>query len=412
MKKILIISAVVVVLAVIIIINLSSGKDAVAVQTEKVFRADITQKVTGNGKIYPVTEVNISAKVSGEILALNADEGDTVKVGQVLVRLDDQQYQAMLDRAKSSILGAQAEMKLAKTELGRNKDLFKQNLISQADLDVSQAKYENAESQYYQAEANLKEAQDAVDKTVLRSPINGVVIRKNKEKGEMALGSQFQADVILGIADLSRMEARVEVNENDIINVALNDTSSVEIDAFQDTTFRGIVSEISHSATTKSAGTIEEVTNYEVRILLLDKLPSFRPGMSATADIRTKTVRNALNIPIQSLTAREREKLEQARGVETTPAQREQEAQTENPKLKKEKKENEMVEVVFVVDNDVAKMREVKIGISDENYYEALQGVNEGDEVVTGPFKTLSRTLKDGDLVKVEKKEKSFASED
>jgi HlyD family secretion protein len=412
MKKILIISAVVVVLAVIIIINLSSGKDAVAVQTEKVFRADITQKVTGNGKIYPVTEVNISAKVSGEILALNADEGDTVKVGQVLVRLDDQQYQAMLDRAKSSILGAQAEMKLAKTELGRNKDLFKQNLISQADLDVSQAKYENAESQYFQAEANLKEAQDAVDKTVLRSPINGVVIRKNKEKGEMALGSQFQADVILGIADLSRMEARVEVNENDIINVALNDTSSVEIDAFQDTTFRGIVSEISHSATTKSAGTIEEVTNYEVRILLLDKLPSFRPGMSATADIRTKTVRNALNIPIQSLTAREREKLEQARGVETTPAQREQEAQTENPKLKKEKKENEMVEVVFVVDNDVAKMREVKIGISDENYYEALQGVNEGDEVVTGPFKTLSRTLKDGDLVKVEKKEKSFASED
>jgi len=412
MKKILIISAVIAVLAVIIIINLSSGKDAVEVQAEKVFRADITQKVTGNGKIYPVTEVDISAKVSGEILALNADEGDTVKVGQVLVRLDDQQYQAMLDRAKSSILGAQAQMKLAKTELGRNKDLFKQNLVSQADLDVSQAKYENAESQYYQAEANLKEAQDAVDKTVLRAPINGVVIRKNKEKGEMVLGSQFQADVIMGIADLSRMEARVEVNENDIINVALNDTSSVEIDAFQDTTFRGIVSEISHSATTKSAGTIEEVTNYEVRILLLDKLPSFRPGMSATADIRTKTVRNVLNIPIQSLTAREREKLEQARGVETTPAQREQEAQAENPKLKKEKKENEMAEVVFVVDNDVAKMREVKIGISDENYYEALQGVNEGDEVVTGPFKILSRTLKDGDLVKVEKKEKSFTRED
>jgi HlyD family secretion protein len=412
MKKVLIISAIVVVLAVIIILNLSSGKDAVEVQTEKVFRADITQKVTGNGKIYPVTEVNISAKVSGEILAINAEEGDTVKVGQVLVRLDDQQYQAMLDRAKSSILGAQAQMKLAKTELERNKELFQKSLVSQADLDVSQAKYENAESQYYQAEANLKEAQDAVDKTVLRAPINGVVIRKNKEKGEMALGSQFQADVIMGIADLSRMEARVEVNENDIINVALNDTSSVEIDAFQDTTFRGIVSEISHSATTKSAGTIEEVTNYEVRILLLDKLPSFRPGMSATADIRTKTVRNALNIPIQSLTAREREKLEQAKGVETTPVQREQEAQAENPKLKKEKKENEMAEVVFVVDNDVAKMREVKIGISDENYYEALQGVSEGDEVVTGPFKILSRTLKDGDLVKVEKKEKNFARED
>ncbi len=412
MKKILIIAAVVVVLAIIIIANLSSGKDATEVQTEKVFRADITSKVTGNGKIYPVSEVDISAKVSGEILAINANEGDTVKVGQVLVRLDDQQYQAMLDRAKSSILGARAQMKLAKTELERTKELFQKKLVSQADLDISQANYDNYESQYYQAEANLKEAQDALDKTVLRAPIDGVVIRKNKEKGEMALGSQFQADMIMGIADLSRMEARVEVNENDIINVSLNDSSSVEIDAFQDTTFRGMVTEISHSASTVAAGTIEEVTNYEVRILLLDKVPSFRPGMSATADIRTKTVKNALNIPIQSLTAREREKLEKAEGVETTPAQREQEEQAENPKLKKEKKENEMVEVVFVVEGDVAKMREVKIGISDENYYQVLHGVNEGDEVITGPFKVLSRTLKDGELVKVKNKEKGFVRED
>ena len=412
MKKILIIAAVVVVLGIIIIANLTSGKEATEVQAEKVFRADITSKVTGNGKIYPVTEVDISAKVSGEILAINANEGDTVKVGQVLVRLDDQQYQAMLDRAKSSILGARAQMKLAKTELDRTKELFQKNLVSQADLDVSQANYDNYESQYYQAEANLKEARDALDKTVLRAPIDGVVIRKNKEKGEMALGSQFQADMIMGIADLSRMEARVEVNENDIINVSLNDSSSVEIDAFQDTTFRGTVTEISHSASTIAAGTIEEVTNYEVRILLLDKVPSFRPGMSATADIRTKTVKNALNIPIQSLTAREREKLEKAEGVETTPAQREQEEQAENPKLKKEKKENDMVEVVFVVEGDVAKMREVKIGISDENYYQVLQGVNEGDEVITGPFKVLSRTLKDGDLVKVKNKEKGFVGED
>lgn len=412
MKKIIIIAAIVIILVAIIIANLSSSKDALEVQTEKVFRDDITQKVTGNGKIYPVTEVDISAKVSGEILAITANEGDTVRAGQVLVRLDDQQYEAMRDRAKSQILGARAEVKLAKNELDRTKELYQKNLVSQSELEIAEAKYESAESQLSQARASLKEAEDALSKTILKAPINGIVIRKNKEVGEMALGSQFQADVIMVIADLTQMEARIEVNENDIINVSLGDTSEIEIDAFQDTSFLGIVSEISHSATTKGAGTIEEVTNYEVRILLLDKLPSFRPGMSTTADIRTQTVKNALNIPIQSLTARERKKLEKAKGVESTPAEREQEEQANTHKKKKSKKEKELAEVVFVVEGDVAKMREVKIGISDENYYEVLQGVEDGEELITGPFKILSRTLKDGDHVKVKNKEQGFKREE
>lgn len=410
MKKFIIIGVITVAIVIFIVANLASGNDATEVQTEKVFRADVTEKVTGNGKIYPVVDVNISAKVAGEILKLDAEEGDTVKAGDVLVVLDGEQYRAMRDRAKSQILGTKAQLKLAKSELDRTNELYQKNLTSQAELEMAEAKYQNAQSQLEQAEASLEEAQDALDKTVLKAPISGVIIRKNKEMGEMALGSQFQADVILGLADLSRMEARVEVNENDIVNVAVGDTSTVEIDAFQDTTFRGIVSEISHSATTKSAGTVEEVTNYEVKVLMLDKLPSFRPGMSATADIRTRTVKNVLNIPIQSLTARDRQRLEKSSRVESTPAEREAEA--EHPGKMKNKKENDLAEVVFVVKDGIAKMCPVEVGISDDNYYEVKSGVNEGDEVVTGPFKVLSRTLKDGDPVKIKNSQKEFVRAD
>jgi HlyD family secretion protein len=408
MKKIIIISAVVIVVAIIIIANVASGEKALEVQTEKIFRADITEKVTGNGKIYPVVDVDISAKVSGEILQINANEGDTVKAGQVLVRLDSEQYKAMRDRAKSLISGAEAELRLSKSELARAHELFQKQLISKAELEIAQSKYELAQSRLEQADASLKESEDALDKTTLRAPMDGVVIRKNKDAGEMALGSQFQADVILGLADLSQMEARVEVNENDIINVSLMDTCEVEIDAFQDTLFLGRVSEISHSAMTKAAGTIEEVTNYEVRILLVDKLPSFRPGMSATADIRTRTEKNVLNVPIQSLTARDRKKLERKSGIEKTPAERESEE--ENPiQKKKVNKDDELIEVVFVVEDGMAKMREVEIGISDESYYEVKQGLTDGEEVVTGPFRILSRTLKEGDKVEVKNQEDEFS---
>jgi HlyD family secretion protein len=404
MKKYFIIGGVVLVLAVFVIFHLSSGPKRIEVQTEKVFVADITQKVTGNGKIYPVTEVGISAKVSGEILALNATEGDSVKAGEVLVRLDGEQYKAMRDRAESLILGSKAEVKLAEKELERANELFNKKLLSQAELEIAEAKYESACSQFQQAEASFNEAKDALDKTTLRSPMNGVVIKKNKEVGEMALGSQFQEDVILGIADLSKMEARIEVNENDIINVSIRDSCEIEIDAFRDTTFSGIVSEISHSATTVGSGTIEEVTNYEVRILLLEKLPSFRPGMSATADISTQTEKNVLNIPIQCLTARDRKTLEERNKVESTPADREANEESNYSKKKNKKSREDLVEIVFVVEEGVVKSRPVKIGISDENYYQVKEGLQEGEEIVTGPFKILSRTLKDGDLVRVENK--------
>ncbi len=400
MKKVIIIAGVVVLIAVIVIFNLKQRDTAIVVQTEKVFRDDITQTVTGNGRIYPATEVKISARVSGKIVALDVDEGDSVKTGQVLVRLERDQYVASLEKAKSALLEARANLTLAESALRRTQELFQRNLASRADLDEAQAKYDQALSRVQQAEASVKEAEDALRKTVLVSPIDGVVIKKNKEVGEIALGSQFQEDVILVVADLETMEARVEVNENDIINVNPGDTALVEIDAFPDSLFPGVVTEISNSAKTVGAGTVEEVTNFEVKIRLFNRLPDFRPGMSAMAEIATETHKNVLNVPIQSVTVRERQEVfPEMSSKELNTAQ--QKEKKRSKKAKKYKREDDLVEVVFVVKDGVAHVRPVKLGISDDNYYEVLSGLEEGEEVVTGPFKVLSKILKDGDRVKV-----------
>ena len=407
-KKIIIGAIIAIVVVVFIIVNVASKDKGIEVQTEKTFIYDITQTVSGNGRIFPETEVKISARVPGKIVSIAVKEGDSVKAGQVLVRLEQEQYKASLDRANSALQEANANLSLAKSELKRSKELFAQNLISIAELEVSQAKYEQAVSALSQSEASVKEAKDALKWTILSTPMDGVVTEKNKELGEMALGSQFQEDVLLQVADLSEMEARVEVNENDIINVKLGDSAEVEIDAFPDTTFTGYVSEISNSAETRGLGTVEEVTNFEVKIRLVDRLPSFRPGMSATAEIATETHKNVLNAPIQSVTVRDRKTLTRKRGVEEKKAEPEEEL---SPKEKKtSKKEDDLMEVVFVVEDGIAHMRPVTLGISDDNYYEIVSGLKDGEEVVTGPYRVLSRTLKDGNKVDVNNKKKQLAS--
>jgi len=408
-KKIIIGAIIVIVVAVFVIVNVASKDEGTEVQTEKAFLDDITQTVSGNGRIFPETEVKISARVPGKIVLMAVKEGDSVKAGEVLVRLEQEQYKASLARAKSSLNEAEANLNLANSELKRSKELYSQNLISIAELEVAQAKYDQALSSLQQREASVNEAKDALEWTVLSTPIDGVVTEKNKELGEMALGSQFQEDVILQVADLSEMEARIEVNENDIINVNLGDSSEVEIDAFPDTTFTGYVSEISNSAETRGLGTIEEVTNFQVKIRLVDRLPSFRPGMSATAEVATETRNNVLNAPIQSVTVRDRKTLTRKKGIEEKEAEVPEEATS--PKDKKSvKKEDDLVEVVFVVEEGIAHMRPVTLGISDDNYYEIKTGLQDGEEIVTGPFRVLSRTLKDGEKVTVNNKKKSFAS--
>jgi HlyD family secretion protein len=241
-----------------------------------------------------------------------------------------------------------------------------------------------------QAEATLEEANDALDKTKLYSTMDGIVTKLNKELGEMAIGAQFQEDVIMIVSDLSVMEALIEVDENDVINVSLGDTTEVELDAFPDTLFKGTVTEIANSAITRGLGTQEQVTNFEITITLGNPDNRFRPGMSTTVDIFTNRLDDVIKVPIQAVTVREKASLEKKETVE------------EGPKDKgPDPRESEMQEVVFVVEDNKAIAKPVKLGISDDTHYAILSGINEEAEVITGPFKVLNKTLKNESLVSI-----------
>ena len=397
-KKIIIIAAIFIVIAAFVILNLVKKEKGTEVEVEKVEIGKVVQTVTGSGQIRPEVQVKISANVAGKIIKLHAEEGDRVNKGQLLVELDQEQYIAALARAKSNMLSMRATEKKLKSELNRAKDLKAQGLISDADFEATEASYEAAESNTQQAIANMDEAKDMLAKTRLHSDMDGIVTDLNKEQGEMALGAQFQEDVIMVVSDLSKMEAAIEVDENDVVNVSLNDTSDIEIDAFPDTTFKGIVTQIANSATVRGLGTQEQVTNFEVTVALIEYNEKFRPGMSTTVDIITETRNNVLKVPIQAVTTREKEKLEKKRDIEDHP-------EVESDSKIKEDKKKEMVEVVFVAEDNHAIAKPVKLGISDDSFYEIISGVNEGDEVVTAPFRVLSRTLQTDDLLEIKKDE-------
>ena len=393
-KKILIIAAIVVVVAVFITLNLLKKEKGITVEVEKVEIGKIIQTVTGSGQIRPEIQVKVSANVAGKIIKLHAEEGDKVTKGQLLVELDPEQYIAALARAKSNMLSMRATEKKLKSELNRANDLKEQGLISDADFEAVDAAYDAAVSNTQQADANVNEAKDMLAKTKLHSDMDGIVADLNKEEGEIALGAQFQEDVIMVVADLSRMEAAIEVDENDVVNVTLNDTSDIEIDAFPDTTFKGVVTQIANSATVKGIGTQEQVTNFEVTVALIEYNEKFRPGMSTTVDIITETRQDVLKVPIQAVTTREKEKLEKKRDIEDHPDE-------ESDPDRNDNKKKDMVEVVFVVEDNHAIAKPVKLGISDDTFYEIISGVNEGDEVVTAPFRVLSRTLQTEDLIEI-----------
>ncbi len=401
MKRWLIGGGLVIVLGAIIAFNFIRREKGIEVTTEKVKRGIVQQIVTGSGQIKPAVEVKISAQVAGKIVGLYAKEGDRVHRGQLLVALDPQQYKASVERAESSLLAGKANEKKALSELKRAKELFRQNLISEAEYQTAEASYESALSARMQAEASLKEAKDALSKTKLYATMDGVVTRLNKEKGEMAIGAQFQEDVIMVVSDLSVMEAVIEVDENDVINVSIGDSADVELDAFPDTVFHGLVTEIANSAITKGLGTQEQVTNFEVTIRLDNPDKRFRPGMSTTVDIKTKRLDNVVRVPIQAVTVREKSRLKKIQNVE------EHQGESEISRG-----DEEMQEVVFVVENGRAVARAVKLGISDDTHYAVLSGLEEGEEVVTGPFKILNKALNDQDLVEVKKSKKGTKNAD
>lgn len=401
MKKYIIGGALILIVAIIVVVNLMKKEKGIEVTAEKIKRGSVQQKVTGSGQIKPAVEVKISAQVAGKIIQLNAKEGDRVKKGQLLLALDPQQYEASMERARSSMMSAVANEKKAKSDFERSKELYSRNLISSADFEGIQATYESAMSMRQQSEAGLKEAEDALSKTRMFASMDGIVTKLNKEVGEMAIGATFQEDVIMIVSDLSVMEAVIEVDENDVVNLKLGDSSNVEVDAFQDSVFKGIVTEIANSAVTRGAGTQEQVTNFEITITLNNPDQRFRPGMSTTVDVLTKRLDNVLKAPIQAVVVREKNKLTKKRTIEE-PIADESNENNEGEKTPKE----DMQEVVFIVKDNIALERPIKIGISDDTDYAILSGLDDGDMVITGPFKTLNKSLQHEQKVVIKSKEK------
>ena len=405
-KKIVIAVVVIVVIAAFIVINLKRGKGGeIPVQVEQVRRGDITQVVSASGKIHPEVEVKISANISAEIINMYVKEGDIVRRNQLLVVLDSTKYKAAVDRAISSQKSREASLLKAMSDHRRTTDLFKQKLTSQADLENAEANLKLAESQVEQAVADLNQVIDDLKKTKLYSPLAGTVTLINKEVGEIALGSMFQSDVIMIISDLSRMEVIADVDENDVVLVSIGDSVDIQVDAIPNKKLLGVVSEIAHTANTRGRGTQEEVTNFEVKIAILDKETTLRPGMSSTVDIKTDTRQGVLHVPIQSVTVRTERELQET----------EQKGKTRDVKGKKTDNEDEkedsalsskddLIQIVFIVKDGAATAVPVETGISSETDIEIMSGLGEKQQVVTGSYRALSKTLKNGSRVKITEK--------
>jgi len=377
----------------------------------------ITEQITANGKIQPKTEVKISPDVSGEIIELFVEEGNQVKPGDPLMVIKPDIYISALNRAEAALNSAkarlmQAEAQLIERELSfkRAEQLFRSQTIPQSDFETAQAGFRVAEAEVKaaqfsvkSAEASVAEAREQLTKTRVFSPIAGTISRLNVEKGERVVGTGMYAGTeTMVVADLNQMEVRVDVNENDIVKVSMGDTALVQVDAYLNRKFKGVVTEIANSARTTGVST-DQVTNFEVKILLLQssyqdlidstrqRLYPFRPGMSATVDILTQTRDNVIAVPVQAVTTRviEKKKDEQPSG---------------EPILAQEEKQ----EVVFRVEDGRARKVLVKSGIQDKNFIEITEGIKAGDQIITGPFNAVSRTLNDSMLVKIVTEDELF----
>jgi HlyD family secretion protein len=406
------------VIVLILIAFVGGGKeDIILVQTEKVEKRDITQTVTATGIIDPEFKVVITPEVTGEIIALPVQEGDFVKKGQLLIRIKGDQYQAQKERLEANLQSSEASLQIRQAELNRvtleynrMKELHSKGLASDSELEVaesnyltSKASYDGAEANVLQSKAQLREVLETLYKTRISSPIDGTITQLNVELSERVLGSGFsQGTNIMTVADLSNMEAVVEVDENDVVLVSVGDTALVSVDAFSDDEFKGIVSQIGNSAQSSGFGTQEQVVNFEVKIKLIDVDPKLRPGMSCNSDIETETVFDVISVPIQSVTVRTDLPGESSDSTKTENIEKEF-----NGDMKQNGKRDEPKEVVFLVENGKSKIAQVEAGISDDNYLEIKEGLEGGEEVVSGSYRVISRELEDGSKVRVEEKKGS-----
>ena len=377
--------------------------DNLFVTAEKVVKRDVIHKVNASGIIQPEEEVQITSMVSGWITEITVIEGDTVKPGQHLISIDKKQYQAAYDQAFSQVKSSKANLKNVTSQLDRTKQLFEQKLISKQEIEQIEASYELALSQVDQANAALLSREDELSKTKLVAPKYGIVTSLTKEEGEMAVGGMFNPGVLMTVADLSRMEVEVDVNENDVVNIIIGDTTEIEIDAYPDTTFFGVVSEIAHTAQSMNMGSQQQVTNFKVKVKMITVPDRIRPGMSSTVNIITSTIKNAFSIPIQALTSRPENYKGQKKDNND---EKNWDESNESVSFKKVKS----VDVVFVLKDNFegnkaednqkyALVKEISVGISGENYYEVKSGLLEGEMIVIGGYRALSKELSHGDLV-------------
>lgn len=396
------------------------------VTIEKAVIKTITQLVNATGKIQPELEVKISPEVSGEIIELPLREGAEVKKGDLLVKIkpDNYRYQveqqeANLTAAKATAVQSKAQLFKAEEDFKRSEGLFRTQLISDSDftaartgLEVAQANYDNALAQIRRTEGLLNQSIELLSKTTIYAPADGTISSLTSEIGErvVATGS-FAGTEIMRVADLNNMEVRVNVNENDVVNVKVGDKARISVDAYPNRKFTGTVKEIAAAAKTQGLNTQEEVTNFQVKIRIVEKDVAVRPGMSASVDIETQTVENVVAVPIQSVTVRSREgnKTLEELGADRDKKARETkgegaaDAVNEKQQRERERADREALHrVVFVRHGDTVKLTPVETGIGDTTHMEIKSGLKEGDEVVSGPFSAITRTLKDEAKIRVD----------
>lgn len=467
MKKnriLLILAALVVVLLVVVVVakqkGLVGGVPAIKVVVEEAARRNIVETVSASGKIQSEVEVIISPDVAGEIIALPVKEGDKVRIGQLLVKIDPDIQQSNVERleaalnttkanlanAHSRLAQSEARLTNAKASYDRTKKLFDDKVVAQSEYDAAISSYEVARSEVdasiqsvragkynvKSAEAGLKEGRKNLAQTDIFSPVNGTVSRLNYEKGERVVGTmQMQGSEIMTIADLDEMEVMVEVNENDIIRVGYNDTCDIEVDAYLGEAFKGVVTSIANSAMSSGMGT-DQVTNFEVKVRILresytelvnEKQPDqspFRPGMSATVDIRTRQVRDVVTVPIQAVTTRSQKDLEKKSDEDGDESSERKEKRKKRGKKggKKAEQDNssgsdsDAIEVVFVVNGGEVAARKVETGIQNNEFIVITSGLEIGDKVVTAPYRAISKKLNSGDAVEEVSEDDLYGGED
>ncbi len=417
-KKIYIIIGIIIALIIVLIALskagvLGSNDKSIEVETAKANQITIVETVSATGKIQPEIEVKISSQVSGEIIDLPIKEGQVVRKGDLLVKINPDLYTSGLNRSVSNYSGtksglnqAEASFQEAQASYQRNKTLFEKGIISKSEWDKAIASFEvakaNKQTAYYNvqsASASVKEAKDNLGRTTIYSPNDGTISKLSVELGERILGTQQMAGTeLLRVANLNNMEVEVDVNENDIVKINIGDETKIQVDAYLKKEFKGIVTSISNSAS--STTTADQVTNFKVKVRILkesyldliqgkpDTYSPFRPGMTATVDIITTRKENVIGIPISSVVIKS----------DTTAVSKNQVLENNDQvKTKSDKK----LECVFVKVGDKAKIRIVKTGIQDDTNIEIISGLKKGDEVITGPYVTVSKDLNSGDKVKI-----------